>query len=227
MKPLALITGASRGIGAAIAYELAKSHRLLLVSRNEIDLALLSSKITDTGGDAKFAAIDLADEIKLLDWLASVTEVPEVLILNAGVGSFKPSEEYDLDDYNTMFNLNTRATFLLSKHFLPKGTKSIVSIISDAALRFFPNGSLYSASKAAQHAYLKSLRTEWQTKGVRVCNIYPGLTNSWFNGQNPANEQHSYKMKTDEIARAVRYVLDAPANVVIDEITLHPIQQKY
>jgi NADP-dependent 3-hydroxy acid dehydrogenase YdfG len=227
MKPLALITGASRGIGAAIAIELAKSHRLLLVSRNETELAEITSKINVLGGEAKYSALDLANDKKLIEWLESADVIPEVLINNAGVGAFKPSEQFGLDDYNAMFNLNTKAVFLLTRHFLPKGTKTIVSIISDGALRFFPNGSLYSASKAAQHAYLKSLRTEWQPKGVRVCNIYPGLTNSWFNGQNPEAGLHTNKMKTEEIARAVRYVLDAPTNVVIDEITLHPIQQQY
>ena len=96
------------------------------------------------------------------------------------------------------------------------------------AKRTFAHGTAYGASKYAQDAMLGSLRKEVRPHGIKVSTIYPGLVDTYFNDTKPDSaEAKRNHLRPADVAQAVRYVLEAPAHVVIDELMLHPLTQEW
>jgi NADP-dependent 3-hydroxy acid dehydrogenase YdfG len=235
MKKTALITGASKGIGREIAIALSmQGVSVALMARKSQELEELCHHINRMGGEAIPLFGSVASEH---DVNSAVREAMDnfghidILVNNAGIGFFKSVEEMSLDEWDSMMAVNVRGTFLMSKALLPqmKSRKSglIINIISDVAHRTFPNGSGYCASKYAQHAFADALRKEVIEHGIRVSNIYPGMTDTYFAGSTQGAEHKKDWLQAQDIAQAVLYVAAAPANIVIDEIILHPNIQKW
>lgn len=234
-KRISIISGASRGIGRAVATRLAKDgHFVILLARNREELEELEYQIDEVGGKALAIPTDIADEQEVNAAIAQVMKDfrrIDTIINNAGLGIFKPSEELTVGEWSTVMETNVKGTFLLSKAAIPHlkaaGSGHIVGIASDVSKRTFANGSLYCASKYAQDAFLMALRKEVRPHGVKVSVIYPGLVDTFFHGR-PAGADHQAAYLTPlDIAQAVSYVVNAPAHVVIDELMIHPISQEY
>jgi NADP-dependent 3-hydroxy acid dehydrogenase YdfG len=156
----------------------------------------------------------------------------DILICNAGVGSFNELEHFSSAEWDRIFDTNVKGTFLLCKaavpHFKAQGKGHIVGIASDVAKRTFPNGTAYGASKYAQDAVLASLRKEVRPHGIKVSTIYPGLVDTYFNDTTPGSAAaEKTHLRPGDIAQAVRYVLEAPPHVVVDELMLHPLTQEW
>ena len=121
--------------------------------------------------------------------------------------------------------------FLITKHIVPlmKQQKSghILTIASDVSKRTFAEGSVYCASKYSQDALMSSLRKEVREFKVKVSLVYPGLVDTNFGDSTQGEPQKSNWLKTKDIADSVLYILNTPTNVVIDELTIHPIEQEY
>ncbi|MBE0642289.1 MAG: SDR family oxidoreductase, partial [Bacteroidales bacterium] len=226
----ALITGASRGIGRAIALSLAaEGAALMLSSRDDEALNELVHFILDRGGNAVHCASDITTEEglqELTEFTQLIYPSLDILVHNAGAGAFGPHQELDIRDWEFQMAVNATAIFRLTRAMEPMLSNShapqLIGILSDAATRFFHAGSAYSASKAAAHAYLASLRIEWRKQGRRVSAIYPGLVATAFDGKS-ANER--YKMDwldPEDVAEAVVYICRQAPHVLIDEIVLHP-----
>ncbi len=227
----AIVTGASRGMGAAIAHALAENgYAVHGVARDSQALEVLCREIRQKGGSATCTKLDISDSVATAHWLETL-ETPDVLVNNAGMGVFKPFDMLNVSDFDQMFMLNVRACFQISQGIALKmreaGKGRIISIVSDAGKRVFPNGSLYCASKAAQSTLMQALRTELQPAGIRLTQIYPGLTDSFFNGSTPGSEKKAAWLQLKDIADAVLYVVNAPDHVVVDEIMLHPRSQNW
>lgn len=231
----ALITGASRGIGEAIARGLVKEGAsVILNGRDDAALKELAKTLRKRGGNAVHFTSDISTENGLQKLIASIqklTQKLDILVHNAGTGAFGPHQELDIRDWEFQMAVNATAIFRLTQALEPHLRRSpapqIIGILSDASTRFFFAGSAYSASKAAAHAYLGSLRKEWQGSGIRVSAIYPGLVATAFDGKS-ANER--YKMDwldPEDVAEAVVYICRQAPHVLIDEIVLHPISQEY
>jgi NADP-dependent 3-hydroxy acid dehydrogenase YdfG len=235
MTKTALITGASKGIGKEIALALAmQGVSVALMARNRQELEELCAHINQMGGNAVplFGSVssehDVAMAIKtMINELGHI----DLLINNAGVGFFKPVEELSLEEWDSMMAINVRGTFMMSKAVIPlmklKNNGLIINIISDIAHRTFPNGAGYCASKYAQHAFADAMRKEVLEHGIRVSNIYPGMTDTYFAGAEQGADYKKGWLQAQDIAQAVLYVMSAPQYVVIDEITLHPTMQKW
>jgi NADP-dependent 3-hydroxy acid dehydrogenase YdfG len=225
-----LITGASRGIGRATALLLAlQGAQVVLVARSDDELLDLATK---TQGLPLVADVtDEADVQHVVEETIRHFGHLDAIICNAGVGTFNELENFSLEEWERMFATNVRGTFLLCKyavlHFKAQRKGHIVGITSDVAKRTFPNGTAYGASKFAQDALLGSLRKEVRPHGIKVSTIYPGLVDTHFSGQ-PGGEATAHThLRPQDVAQAVRYVLEAPPHVVIDELMLHPVTQEW
>jgi NAD(P)-dependent dehydrogenase (short-subunit alcohol dehydrogenase family) len=174
----ALVTGATSGIGRAVALTLAVHGAEVLVhGRDAARGADAVREIADAGGRARFLAADLtdaADARRLADEAGAV----DILINNAGRSAWAPVGELDLDDYDAMFDGNVRAPFILVGTLAPKmasrGRGAIVSISSMAGEIGMAGGAAYGATKAALDAMTRSWAAELGGRGVRVNAVAPG-----------------------------------------------------
>ncbi len=235
MVRTALVSGASRGIGEAIALRLAKDGwQIGLMARNQADLTRVREQIEQAGGKAADICIDLSDGQGMrerLDELRTRLGPIELLVCNAGTGKFISALDANADDWDTQMNLNARASFVLSQlvgaEMKERRQGHLVFITSDAAKRTFSNGSLYCASKYAQYAFASALRQELRPYGVKVSVLLPGLVASYFNDSSPQSAEKADWLQPSDVADAVAYAVSAPANVSIDEIMLHPMSQEW
>lgn len=228
---VAIVTGASRGIGRAIATLLAlQGAKVVCVARSEDELLEVAQKtnglaIVANVADEQDAQLVVAETLSLFGRL-------DIVVCNAGVGSFNLLENFSAEEWDRMFDVNVKGTFLLCKAALPhlkeQGRGHIVGIASDVSKRTFVHGTAYGASKYAQHAVLDALRKEVRGQGIKVSVIYPGLVDTYFNESRPgAPDKQGTHLQPLDVAQAVRYVLEAPAHVVIDELMLHPMTQEW
>lgn len=177
-----VVTGASAGIGRAIALELARAGaRLTLVARRETALAALREQIGDEGHpDALVLAVDLvADPDGWLDRAVAQNGPVDVLINNAGVQVIGPSHQVDVDAGERCLALNLAIPLRLTRRVLPDmvsaGRGAIVNIASMAALAPTPSMTYYNASKAGIAGASEALRGELRAHGVEVVTVYPGI----------------------------------------------------
>jgi NADP-dependent 3-hydroxy acid dehydrogenase YdfG len=228
---VAIVSGASRGIGKAVALLLAlQGAKVVAVARSEAELEELTHK---TQGLCIVADISIEEDAQYVvrETLRHFGRL-DILVCNAGVGSFNELEHFDTAEWDRIFDTNVKGTFLLCKnavpHFKTQKSGHIVGITSDVARRTFPHGTAYGASKFAQDAVLASLRKEVRPHSIKVSTIYPGLVDTYFNDTTPGSpEAEKTHLRPSDVAQAVRYVLEAPAHVVIDELMLHPLTQEY
>ena len=234
-KKITLISGASRGIGRAVSLRLAhEGHFVVVLARNAEEIGELEHEIDEAGGKALSIVCDVSDEQQVNDAVAEVMRDfhrIDCLINNAGIGVFKPAEEITTADWERVMDVNVKGSFLLTRAVLPHmkaaGTGHIVGIASDVSKRTFANGSLYTASKYAQHAFFESLRREVRSLGIKVSVVYPGLVDTYFHETEQGGPQQAKFLHADDIASAVSYILNAPPHVLVDELMIHPISQEW
>ena len=232
---IAVITGASRGIGKAIAQDLAKAGAyVILTARNESDLKDVVRSIAREGGKASAFILDISDESAVQQFLVSISDMcghVDILVNNAGIGSFQPVTETDSNFWDQVMDVNVKGTFLMCKHLLPlmqkNGSGHIISIASDVSKRTFANGAMYCASKYAQDAFCSALRKEVRPFNIKVSVIYPGFVETSFNDRIPGANEEKLRLNPEDVANTVNYILSAPAHVVIDELMIHPLSQEY
>jgi NAD(P)-dependent dehydrogenase (short-subunit alcohol dehydrogenase family) len=174
----ALVTGATSGIGRAVALHLARDGAEVVVhGRNEARGAETVREIEAAGGKASFVAADLADAADV-QWLASEVGDVDILINNAGISAFRPTAEFDPAVFDTMFASNVRAPFFLVAALAPgmaaRGHGSIVSLSSMAGGVGLVGGAAYGATKASLEAMTRAWAAEYSASGVRVNAIAPG-----------------------------------------------------
>ena len=219
-----LITGASRGIGRAIAEKLAAENvTLLLHGRDTVALAEVCKAVKPRCGGVVRLVHDLAIKAGVSDLIAAVGSDPlDLLVNNAGIAIVKPFGEITPVEWEQTLGVNVTAPFLLTQRFAPKMPPgaSIVNILSIAAKTGFPNWSAYCMSKFALEGFSQSVREELQERKIRVINIYPAATNTeiWNNveGDWPRNRMIS----AEQVASAIVYALSRPADVTVENITL-------
>src|SRR5438270_3723306 len=177
----ALVTGATSGIGRAVALQLARDGAEMVVhGRDEARGAETVEEITAAGGKASFVAADLGDAADVLRLASDVGDVGDVdiLINNAGVALFAPTAEFEVSAFDKMFASNVRAPFFLVAAFAPgmatRGRGSIVSMSSMAGSVGLVGGAAYGATKASLEAMTRAWAAEYSASGVRVNAIAPG-----------------------------------------------------
>jgi NADP-dependent 3-hydroxy acid dehydrogenase YdfG len=230
-----LITGASKGIGKAIALSLAVLNTNLgLVARSQKELEALQAEVITLGSKAEIFIGSVADEnfanAAVKTMLQKFGKI-DVLINNAGYGVFDNAENITATDWDDLFATNTKGTFLFCKGVIPamKENKDghIINVASDVAKRAFSGGSLYCASKYAQEGFSAAIRKELRPFGIKVSVVYSGLVDSSFHADPQGSSNHDDWLKNEDMANAIQYIIAQPKHVVIDELMIHPLSQDY
>ncbi len=230
-----IITGASKGIGRALALELAaQKANLGLVARSEDTLKSLQAEITALGASAEIFVGSVSEEPlteKVISTMLDRFGKIDFLINNAGYGAFGNVEHIDAQNWSDLMDTNVKGTFLYSKAVIPHMKKAqkghIINIASDIAKRVFEGGSLYCASKYAQDAFSMALRKEVRKHGIKVSVLYSGLVDTDFHAHPQGDEKAKDWLKPKDMVDAILYVAGMPAHVVIDELMIHPLSQEY
>lgn len=230
-----LITGASRGIGKALAAALAANGAALgLVARNETELQAVKAELIAMGAQTEIFAGSVTNE----DFVNSTVQAMidrfgrlDVLVNNAGFGIFGAAETISSEQWDDVFATNTKGTFLFCKaavpHMKTKQAGHIINVASDVAKRVFSGGSLYCASKYAQDAFSAAIRKELRPFKIKVSVVYSGLVDSFFHAEKEGDPAHANWLKNQDMANTIKFIIDQPSHVVIDELMIHPLEQDY
>ena len=219
-----LITGASRGIGRAIAEKLAAPETtLLLHGRDRGALEEVRGSVEQRGARAEIVICDIADAGKVTKMTEEIAREPlDVLVNNAGIAVVKPVPEISLDEWQRTLAINVTAPFLLTQALAPQMPRggSIVNILSIAAKTGFPGWSSYAMSKFALEGFSQAIREELRPRGVRVLNIYPAATSTEIWNSVEGDWPREKMMRASDVAEAVRYALAQPASLAVEAVTL-------
>lgn len=227
--PLVFISGASQGIGAAIAREFARripGVRLALAARSQSRLEAVRSSLGEAA-QVELFAVDVADPAQVETMAVAVQArcgVPDVLINNAGAWRGGAAASMSVADFSSVVQLNLVGLFAVTRAFLPamiaRGQGDIFNMSSTAGLVGLPGNAAYAAAKHGVSGLSKVLRAELLDQGIRVCCVHPGptLSPSW-DGTGVAVER---LMPAEDIARAFVDIYQLSRNTVVEEIVLRP-----
>jgi NADP-dependent 3-hydroxy acid dehydrogenase YdfG len=243
---VALVTGASSGIGAATAMALAQQGAALaLVARRAERLAQLASAITDRGGSSVPLTADLRDPAQTRQAVDAAVELLgrlDVLVNNAGYAATGTLEEGDPEDWDRMVDLNFKAVLHTSRaalpHLLraaqdgPREVADLVSVSSVAGRVARMGNGVYSATKHAVGAFSEALRQEVTGRGVRVGLVEPGLTRTEMTTEGTGaaiarGMPESRWLRAEDIARAIAFVVTQPPHAAVNEIMVRPTAQEH
>jgi NADP-dependent 3-hydroxy acid dehydrogenase YdfG len=224
---VALVTGASRGIGAAVARLLAsEGAKLGLASRSGDDLGLdgaigIECDVTDAA-QVDAAVARTVDEHGRLD----------VLVNNAGVGAYGSYLDLPPEQLEEMVDVNLKGTLYAVRaalpHLLESDAADIVTVASVAGLRGLPNEAVYCASKFGQVGFMRSLDHELHEQGVRCTSVCPGGVATDFamgRGRTPDMPELEDMMSGDDVAETVLFVLTRPRNIRMLTVSYRPIDE--
>jgi NAD(P)-dependent dehydrogenase (short-subunit alcohol dehydrogenase family) len=223
---VAIVTGASRGIGRAISIALAQeSATVVLAARSIRKLQETAQQVTQAGGKAKIVVTDLTDE-KSIKNLVKITSKKfgrlDILVNNAGITHSAKLKETKTKDWDRCFLVNSRAPFLLCREALPLLEKAeaayIINIASVVGVKGYPLQSAYTASKHAIRGMTISLAEELKNTNIRVHLLCPGGVDTELIPRVRPDLKSEDLMKPEEIAELVVYLVTHKGKARIDEL---------
>lgn len=240
---VAIITGASSGIGEATAHRLAESGaRVVLAARRVERLDALAADIEHRQGTALVAPTDVTDERSVQQLARTALDAfgrIDILINNAGIMPLSPISKLKVEEWDRMIDVNIKGVLYCIAATLPtmlkQGSGHIINLSSLAGRRSFPSGTVYSATKFAVRAISQGLRLELSpSEGIRVTDIEPGvvateLTHHITDKETADRFQEMWAEKTPlesiDIAETILFVLSRPDHVNVNEILVRPTDQ--
>jgi short-subunit dehydrogenase len=227
-----VITGASKGMGKALAVKFAKQgNNIFICARNENKLAKTTKEIKEKNNAAvvEYFATDLSEKTsagKFTEWLSAQNITPDILINNAG--QFIPGSIYNEDEgtLEKMIAINLYSAYHLTRALLPSMMKKkaghIFNMCSIASLKAYRNGGSYSISKYALMGLSKNLREELKPYNIKVTTVYPGAvyTSSWEG----SGVEHSRIMEANDIADMIYAASLLSPQACVEDIVIRPQQ---
>lgn len=245
MKQIALITGATSGIGEATASLLAKNnYNIIITGRRNEKLLLLKEKI-ESESNSKVFTLNY-DIRSLSENEAAINSLPEewqnidVLINNAGLAAgYNSIQEGVIDDWERMIDTNVKGmlyiTRLISPKMIERGTGHIINISSVAGKETYPFGNVYCASKHAVQSLTKGMRIDLLKHGIKVSSVSPGAVETEFSlvrfGGDNNRAKQVYKgftpLYAQDIADTILFIVTRPKHVNIDDVLIMPTDQAF
>jgi NAD(P)-dependent dehydrogenase (short-subunit alcohol dehydrogenase family) len=226
---VAIVTGAGRGIGRAVARALAaEGGTVVLAARTRAELAAAAAEIRDAGGQALAVPTDVTNEravIALVDQTVGQFERVDVLVNAAGTATFGPVAEAKTDDWDAMLAVNLRAVMLCCRAVLPVMSRqhrgTIVNVASIVATRALPGVAAYAATKAGVVGWSRALAEELRP-AIRVGVLLPGAVDTplWNAISTPPDRQRM--LDADAVARCAVLMATLPPGAALEELTLMP-----
>lgn len=230
-KKIALITGASSGLGAALSQALVQKGAIVYgLARNAEKLQSLRSQL----GDAFIPiAMDISHHATITAWIAatfSAHHYPSILVNNAGAGYFTKIDELPLEKWQEMIQTNLNGVFYLTAAIVPlmkldQQYKHILNIGSILGKTTRSEGAAYSATKYAMQGFSESLFKELRSHHIKVTCLNPGSIATHF-FEDSGILPHHHMLQATDIADFIVHILETPDNFLIDEITLRPLNPK-
>jgi len=228
---LAVITGATEGIGRAIAVALGSAGaKVAICARTAPNVDATVAALREAGLDAIGRACDVADPAAVrafADFVSRERGDAAVLVNNAGIGRFAPLEELTLEDWDETIAVNLRSLYLVTRAFLPglvrAGKSSIVNIASLAGRNGFEGGTAYCASKHAVLGFSKALMLEVRKRGLRVIAVCPGsVATPFMDKQDRMRPDRDRILTADDVAQVVVGALTLADRAMVSEIDIRP-----
>ena len=229
---MALISGASRGIGAAAARLFAAAgFDLLLLARSASELNALADELRQLGRRVETTSLDLADAASIGPGLAELLGrglQPSVVVNNAGAAWTGTLAEMPVDRWQWLFQLNLTSVFQICQAVLPglrqRGGGHIINVSSHAARNAFPDWGAYCASKAALASFSRCLAEEERSHGIRVSTLTLGAVNTplWDSATVHSSFDRRAMLAPERAAEALLSLAQQPASQIVEDITLMP-----
>ena len=227
---VAVVTGAGRGIGRAIAVELGKlGARVVLAARNRTELEETGRII---GSSASVIPTDVRrkEELqRLFEQVSTAIGSVDILVNAAGLGIFGPVVNFRDEDFATLIETNLRGMFFACRFVLPsmieRKTGHIINIASIAGKVGSANRAIYCASKFGVVGFTESLAEEIRQHGIRATVVCPGSTDTSFSPESKENKARERMLRPADVAHAVRMIVTQEPNSFISEIVMRPTRK--
>ncbi len=236
---VALITGASKGIGHATALKLARAGaKVVAAATNEDLLEELSREIDAFGAESSEVQCDVTDPLDCDDLVQDSLDrfgKIDILVNCAGIGYSGKIVDSDPKEVEQMVKVNLLGVYNITRAALPSMLEhkggDIINVGSVASFKYSPNFAIYSATKFAVRAFSEALRNEVQENDIRVTLVHPGMTqtpffDSFLQGGSPLPSVKGDILRPEEIAEAIMFALVRPRGVALNEITVRPTWQE-
>lgn len=228
---IAVITGASSGLGTEFSKALVKKGVTVYgLARRKNKLEEVKNLL---GEHFIPVTVDISKESEVDQFVKSTFSKeykPDILINNAGVGAFSPVDEFPVERWDEMINVNLSGIFYMTRLITPlmkinDNINHIVNIASVAGLVSNPNFSAYNASKFGVRGFSNALMKELRTFGIKVTCFYPGSVSTAF-FEKTGRDAHSNMLMGEDVAKLMVHILETPDNFLIDEIVMRPLNPK-
>jgi len=225
---VAVVTGAGRGIGRAVALALGRAGACVVAAaRTQEEIDATAKAICDAGGEAEAVAVDVADAASVRALFAAVRNGRgrlDVVVNNAGIGLYGPVETFPVEDLDRLVAVNLRGTFLCCQEamrlMIPAGAGYIINISSVVGFKGYPNQAGYTATKHAVMGLTKSLAVEAQAHGIRTSVILPGGVDTDMVRHARPDLDPASLLHPEDVAQVVLFLLSLSERAAVDQIYL-------
>ena len=227
MKKVALITGASSGIGKCLSISLASNGFYAIMASRDLSKLKAVKSIIDANGDSCLSVeLDICDQssVRRLYNIVSEIDTPEIIINNAGVGIFSSIDEISVQDWNNQINTNLTGPFLIVKEFISnmknRNRGTLVFVNSVAGRYGYPFSLGYVSSKFGLRGLADSLRNELRENNIKVISIYPGAIDTPFWDKSKSNFPREEMLSSESVSKVIISNILSNDNLVVEDMII-------